>query len=76
MSQRTEVTRALRYFRDHPNTPAKGIKYIANKLRETEEEDGETQRYLKSAYTYLERLRYPNKRLMQNIKRLSSAVNE
>jgi phosphorylcholine metabolism protein LicD len=75
MPQRSQVTKALRFFHKNPTVPAKGVKFIAKKLQETEEEEGETQRYLKSAYTYLERQRYPNKRMLRNIKRLSGAFN-
>jgi hypothetical protein len=75
MPQRSQVTKALRFFHRNPAIPAKGIRFIASKLQETEEEEGETQRYLKSAYTYLERQRYPNKRMLRNIKRLSGAIN-
>jgi nitrate/TMAO reductase-like tetraheme cytochrome c subunit len=75
MPQRTNVTKALRFLHTHPAIPAKGMKYIAGKLQETEEEPGETQKYLKTAYQYLEKRRTPNKRMLRNIKRLSGALN-
>ena len=73
MGQRNEVTKALRFFKQNPKIPAKGIRYIAGKLRKTEEESGQTKEYLRSAYHYLRRKRlYPeNHPMLRNIDRLA-----
>ncbi len=74
--QRAEVTKALRFFSQNPRVPAKGFRYIAGKLQETEEEPGQTQAYLRSAYHYLRRKQlYPaNHPMLRNITRLSQEI--
>jgi hypothetical protein len=76
MPQRAEVTKALRFFKQNPRIPARGIQYIANKLHETEEESGQTQAYLRSAYHYLRRKhQYPVKHpMLRNINRLATEL--
>lgn len=76
MPQRDEISKALRFLKQNPQIPEKGIMYIGKKLRETEEEEGQSQKLLKSAYQYLGRGRnYPvNHPIMRNIRRLSRGI--
>jgi hypothetical protein len=75
MAQQAKVTKALRFLKQNPRIPEKGIMYIGRKLRE-EEEEGETQKLLGSAYRYLRNKRaYPvNHPLMRNVRRLGRAI--
>ena len=57
MRTRPKVIEALRYLKEHPKIPGKGIRYIGNKLLEAEEEPGEVQAYLKSAFQYVQQKR-------------------
>lgn len=75
MPHRSKITKALRFLKKNPRIPAKGIRFIGNKLQETEEE-GQTQAYLKNAYTHLRKnqnysLNHP---IMRNIRRLSTSI--
>jgi hypothetical protein len=75
MPQQTNVTKALRFLRQNPRTPEKGIMHISRKLQETEEENGETQKLLGSAYRYLRKQRL-NDPMLRNIRRLSRAMGK
>jgi hypothetical protein len=73
---RPKVVEALRFLKDHPRIPDKGIRYIGNKLREMEEEPGEIQAYLKSAYQYVQQKRDLRTVMARNIQRLSASIQE
>lgn len=75
MAQRAKVVKALRFLNKNPKIPGKGIRYISQKLQETEEEPGETQKYLKSAYGYLQR-NTNNQQILRNIRRLSTSIGK
>jgi hypothetical protein len=75
MPQRSKVVSALRFINKNPKVPEKGIKYIGRKLQETEEEPGQTQKYLKSAYQYLQR-QSKGSPILKNIRRLSTAIGK
>jgi hypothetical protein len=53
--------------------PDKGIRYIGRKLQETEDTPGQTQKYLKSAYQYLQK--GPKTPILRNIMRLSTSIS-
>ena len=76
MPQNRQVTSALRFLKQNPNVPAKGLMYISRKLQETEENPGETQNLLRSAYYHLGKRQGLKKThpLMRNIRRLNRAV--
>ncbi len=76
MPLRGEVVKALRFFNKNPSIPAKGIRHIAKKLREAEEEPLQTQKYLKSAYEHLKEKNHykPGHPMLRNINRLSKAM--
>jgi hypothetical protein len=78
MPQQPEVTKALRFLRNNPKIPEKGIKFLSRKLKGTEEEEEETQKLLQSAYQYLQRKRAysPTHPLMRNIGRLGRAIRK
>jgi hypothetical protein len=78
VSQRAEIAKAVRFFSKNPRISEKGIMYIGKKLQETEEEEGESLKLLKSAHQYLRRGRYyrPEHPVMLNIRRLSRTMGE
>jgi len=76
MPQNRQISSALRFLKQNPNVPEKGLMYIGRKLQETEENPGETQKLLRSAYYYLGNRQGLKKThpLMRDIRRLNRAV--
>ena len=75
MPQRAKIVNALRFLNKTPRIPGRGIQYIGRKLQETEEEPGQTQQYLKSAYQYLQKNQRTSP-MLKNIRRLSAAIGK
>ena len=76
MRVRPKVVEALRFLKDHPKIPERGIRYIGNKLREIEERPGEIQTYLKSAFQYVQQKRDLRSAMSRNIQRLSASIQQ
>jgi hypothetical protein len=72
MPQRHEVTKVLRFLKQNPNIPGKGINYLKKKLHESGE-DEETLKLLSSAHNYLRRKRLSDP-MLRNIRRLGRAI--
>jgi hypothetical protein len=76
MRVRPKVVEALRYLKENPRISDKGIDYIGTKLQEAEEEPGEIQAYLKSAFQYVQQKRDLKFAMSRNIRRLSASIQQ